>query len=305
MLNPHFKKYEKHGDDCLVYNIDKLPNTDIPSLKSLSWAPILKSLKFPENRIKRIFIRSKITDDGVRTPQVEQIYGDETPGSSIVTHKDNGITYKFDLNLNMFSRGNIQEKIRMSKIDHKMTSFADLYSGIGYFSLQIMKENVDLVKVSLFEWNPNAVKFNKINVELNFRKKNPGIIERTKFYPGDNRMTVIDPENCDLEHNHNRIMMGLIPCSCGSLKSAAYLSRLPCLIHVHHNIDQSIETIDLARLPELYSEDCVVTSSKNYPEQIGEKLAEFRGCNFEVQHVQKVKSYGPKVNHMVIDVLLF
>jgi len=211
-------------------------------------------------------------------------------------HTDNGITYKFDLTKNMFARGNIQEKIRMSAIKHPMKVFADLFSGIGYFTLQILKSNPGIEKAYLFEWNPDAVDYLKRNLNLNFKKKNPDLLERLKILPGDNRETSITcPPN-----STDRINMGLIPCSCGSFQAAAHLSRLPCLIHVHHNIDL---TGGNSEKNNLFDKNCCVTG-RNFAQEIGNKLATLKNCDYEIVHIQKVKSYGPNVDHIVVDVLL-
>ena len=94
--------------------------------------------------------------------------------------------------------------------------------------------------------------------------------------------------------------MGLIPCSCGSFKAAVHLARLPCLIHVHHNIDLSQGD---SEKNNLFDKECCVTSGE-FANEIGSRLAKLKSCEFKVVHVQKVKSYGPNVDHIVVDVLL-
>ena len=108
------RKYERHTD-TLVYNS---LNFNLEQLKSLNWLDTLEKLKFKKGTISRVFLRSQIKSDGVRTPTVEHVWDDGSSSSTVMTHTDNGITYKFDLTKNMFARGNIQEKIRMSEIKH-------------------------------------------------------------------------------------------------------------------------------------------------------------------------------------------
>lgn len=232
----------------------------------------------------------------------------------------------------MFSRGNISEKIRMSKINlletfrqhnlntETLINFADLFVGIGYFTLQILKSirRDQLGQVALFEWNPVAVNFINQNLALNFKKQpfsitnyqNSNLPENIsedaadiKIFQGDNRL----PLPANLKSSFNRINLGLIPCCCGSLKQAIYLADLPCVLHVHHNIDKIVMG-DSKILPELFDPNCLIKNPEDYlkfGELAGQFLAEQKACQYKLLHVEKVKSYGPKVDHKVFDILLF
>merc|ERR1712226_1222580 len=138
--------------------------------------------------------------------------------------------------------------------------FADLYAGIGYFTLQIIKSNLkNIKKVSLFEWNPNAIKYLKINIDLNFPDKFT-LNQNLNIFQGDNRQNIDEI----YRHQYNRINLGLIPCSCGSLPQAIFLSNLPCLLHVHHNIDKPSENPSLTRPEGLFDPNCLIKNPENY-----------------------------------------
>merc|ERR1712048_19809 len=96
--------------------------------------------------------------------------------------------------------------------------FADLFSGIGYFTLQIIKKNLgkNLKLALLFEWNPDAVKFLEKNLQTNiFNKKmvqkykinsdsHPKSFsqENLHIFQGDNRLTPFStPERIKLCEN--------------------------------------------------------------------------------------------------------
>jgi len=359
----NFKKYERHTD-LLVYN---LLNNDLDILLQQNWPEILYSLNFKSNQIKRIIGRSKISPDGVRTPQIFKIWSsvsgadhESSQGqdfSNLAVHKDNGITYQFDITKNMFSRGNINEKIRMGKVDlldqeYSLGNFktndlffADLYSGIGYFTLQILKSSLEkksLKSALLFEWNSKAVEFLNLNIRENFKKnlKNlkilnfPGSDQESasqtqqtsteseakipiKIFQGDNR---IFPKSYGPKYKNsaNRINLGLVPCSCGSFETAAFIAKLPCLMHVHHNVDRVKKSTNsssaensLTPLPDLFDKKCVVFGSKNPAEDIGRCIAEKIGSDlsspssYKLVKTTKVKSYGPNVDHLVYDILFF
>ena len=56
----------------------------------------------------------------------------------------------------MFSQGNISEKIRMSKLPCDGQIVVDLYSGQGYWTLQLLV-HTRVAHVHACDWNPEAV----------------------------------------------------------------------------------------------------------------------------------------------------
>ena len=65
---------------------------------------------------------------------------------TVAVHRENGISYELDLSKLMFSSGNINERIRMSRV-HDVGPVVDMFAGIGYFTLPLAKE-------SCFIWVP-------------------------------------------------------------------------------------------------------------------------------------------------------
>ncbi len=96
----------------------------------------------------------------LRLPDVRLVYGE----SSVVTHREMGIVYRLDPSQVMFSRGNRLEKARMMRITRKGERVADMFAGIGQFSLPLAKAGA---KVHAMELNPVAYGYLCKNIEEN------------------------------------------------------------------------------------------------------------------------------------------
>ncbi|KAL7678259.1 hypothetical protein ACOME3_004489 [Neoechinorhynchus agilis] len=67
--------------------------------------------------INRVAVEDRIEKDEKRTPQLKLLICDERADrNTIVTVKENGFCYKFDASKIMFSKGNINEKLRMMNL---------------------------------------------------------------------------------------------------------------------------------------------------------------------------------------------
>ena len=125
--------------------------------------------------------------------------------------KQNEVIYTLDLLKLMFSKGNISEKIRVSKFDCDGEIVVDLFAGIGYFSLQYLK-HTKLKKILMCEVNPEAVKYLRRNLNLN--KIDP---DRYEILFGDNQVTI--PKLCESRIvAADRVNLGLIPSSLDALQ---------------------------------------------------------------------------------------
>ena len=124
----------------------------------------------------RLAMRSTVSNDKFRTPNVKLLLGD----SGWVKHTDNGITYTFDISKCMFSSGNITEKIRIGNFSCEGQTVVDLYAGIGYFVLPYII-HAKAVVVHACEWNQHAVEALRWNLELN------GVTDNCVIHEGDNQ----------------------------------------------------------------------------------------------------------------------
>lgn len=95
-----------------------------------------------------------------REPKIIRIEG----SGGEVTHRESGIIYRLDIEQLMFSQGNREEKSRISKMVHPGETVADMFAGIGYFSLGMARAGA---RIHAMEINPVSFRFLKQNTILN------------------------------------------------------------------------------------------------------------------------------------------
>ncbi|XP_065668604.1 tRNA wybutosine-synthesizing protein 2 homolog isoform X4 [Hydra vulgaris] len=249
---------------------------------------------------ERIAIKSKIIGDGFRTPNVILRLGND----SWVEHIDNGIKYAYDVRLNMFSKGNITEKLRISSFNCENEVVVDLFAGIGYFTLPyLVKARAHTVYAC--EWNPNAIIALKRNLEIN------GVNDRCIVIEGDNRKNA--PRNVA-----DRVNLGLIPTSQMSWKAACDALKIDSggVLHVHENVTCKDDTsiCSCSNLCLVYLKyNGQVNNSKRISwcthlhycmSEIRKFLPSMFSWNISVSHIEYVKSYAPHVDHLVFDLLV-
>ena len=197
-----------------------------------------------------------------REPRITKIFGESTE----TIHIENGIKYKLDIAKIMFSSGNVDERIRMGKIDARDETIVDLFAGIGYFTLPLAKYG-RAKKIYACEKNPIAYRYLLENIELN---------ELENIIPlfGDNR-------NISPLKIADRVIMGYIHTEPFLDIGFKALKKEGGIIHYHNTI--TTEERDWKMENEL----------KFYGERNG----------FEISIISKrvVKSYAPHIWHVVID----
>ncbi|KAL6656615.1 hypothetical protein ACP70R_004395 [Stipagrostis hirtigluma subsp. patula] len=229
------------------------------------WPLVAKSLG-----ARRLARQGKIMPNGTRDSTLELLVGD----NGWVTHHENGICYSLDATKCMFSSGNRSEKLRMGQLNCRDEVVVDLFAGIGYFVLPfLVKANAKLVYAC--EWNPHALEALRRNVSDN------NVADRCIILEGDNRVTA--PKGVA-----DRVCLGLLPSSECSWATAVTALRVDGgILHIHGNVNDSDETLWL---------DNVVESINN--------IAKTHGLSWSVsvEHVERVKWYGPHIRHLVVDV---
>jgi len=223
-------------------------------------------------RTKRVIWQVEIDKGGKRKSRASLIYPEG--GKSVVQVKQNGIWYKFDLEKCMFSSGNISEKQRVANFNCMGETVVDLFAGIGYFTLPYLVKSGAAIAHAC-EWNEDAIEALKENLVLN------GIAaDRCKLHFGDCR-------EAGLENLADRVNLGLIPTSEPYWETAVKALRKDSggWLHIHDNVPQErIET---------------------WKQEMSEKIFKLLppGWNVSCHHVEKVKSYSPRVLHIVADVI--
>lgn len=304
------KKWEKYGD-FLLFN-EKAFSSNIWQKQGESfWLGICQIFK-----CKRLGLKTKITDDGFRTPNVKIIIGNDP----WILYTDNSVKYTWNVEKNMFCAGNAPERHRIARLNCLNEVVVDLFAGIGYFTLPFLV-HAGAKFVHACEWNPNAVEALKRNLKLN------KVEDKCKIYEGDNRLFC--PKKIA-----DRINLGLIPSSEKSWKVACEALKLSGgVLHLHGNVETKNSDINCNECIELIKNDVLCnrglfihSSDKNIIandiEIIWKRkqwfvwavhvlhsllaiLIEINKDNVWkccIDNVHFVKSYAPHVDHLVLDV---
>ena len=203
----------------------------------------------------------------IRKSGVKMLLGDD----DWVVRRENGVDYGYHVTKCMFSAGNVNERRRMGEIVRRGEVIVDLFAGIGYYSLPILVHS-EVEHVHCCEWNNDAVESLEWSLERN------NVSSLCTVHRGDNRET-----SKSIGKVADRIIMGLLPTSERSFEAAMeVLSDSGGVIHVH----------GLAK-PDEYSEwaEGVMTEICNYRE----------GSSVRKIAVNRVKSYAPRWDHVVLD----
>ncbi len=196
----------------------------------------------------------------LRIPEVEFIYGNDAE----TIHVENGIFYKFDASKIMFSSGNVDERIRMSKLNVNNENIVDMFAGIGYFSIPLAKYG-NPKEVIACEKNETAFRYLNENVKINNVK--------IKTILGDNR-------DLDLKDYADRIIMGYVHTS-KFIPKAIDILKNEGIIHYH----------DTWTTEELKEKEKTLDSI-------------FKDVKYEVRRFHVLKSYAPHIWHIVADVFV-
>ncbi len=238
-------------------------NTEIADFENEIGKIILKNI--PNTRT--VCSRTGGIVDEERIPQLKVIAGDD---NTETVHRENGCLYKLDVSKIMFSKGNLKERHRLQELVKSDETVVDLFSGIGYFSIPIAKF-AKPSKIYAIDINPVAILYLQENIKLN---KVDGKIETIL---GDCREVVKK-----LGKIADRVIMGYLPDTSKYLDSAFSVLKEKGIIHYH----------DVFKEEDLWDK----------PIEFLEKVAEDNGYVLEEVIDKKiVKSYAPKVFHVVID----
>ena len=274
LLNQIPSRWEKLGDMLLIpensFNSDIWKEV-LPILDKEIWKIFCQVLG-----VSKIGRQKKIRSGPMRKSQVELLFGE----SGVVCHKENTIIFEFDTTKVMFSSGNVSERIRISNFDCSDEIVLDLYAGIGYYTLPLLVHaNVKLLYAC--EMNPDSISFLKKNLIHN------GVSEKCVINEGNNSSIL---SNSNIIGEVNRVMLGLLPSSRDGWDLAIQaLNSRGGILHLHGN--------------------CVSKEEKKWAKEVLEELKKIsdklnRNFRFNLEHIEKVKSYAPKINHVVLDIIV-
>ena len=212
--------------------------------------------------------RTVLLDKGIggqmREPQREVIAGD---GKTVTLHRENGCVFKIDAMKLMFSKGNLAEKRRMSKLGSGEI-VVDMFAGIGYFSIP-MGVHAKPKKIYSIEINPLSFEYLKENIRLN---KVGNIIE-----PLHGDCAQLTPVGVA-----NRVIMGYFD-GLEYLEHGIRALVSGGILHYHEAVPEAVASRPVERIIE----------------EAG-KL----GRSVEVIEVHRIKKYAPRVWHVVVDAIV-
>jgi tRNA wybutosine-synthesizing protein 2 len=235
--------------DILIIKLDKR----ILKHRKLIGKAIIKVL--PQIKTVCLFKRLKSV---TRKPEVEVIAGFK---NTVTLHKEHGCQFLIDVAESMWSKGNKQERMRLTKLAKPGETIVDMFAGIGYWSIFLAKYSRPK-KVYAIDINPKAAEFLKKNSFLNKVESKIEVLE------GDCRLFAKL-----LEGTADRIVMGYLFETEKFLPYAVKMAKKKCVIHFHRNVkDEELE-------------------------KIKGKLKK----KFKIIDVVKVKSYSARTNHYVFD----
>jgi len=228
----------------------------------------------------RVLHQHRISPGAKRQSLAKVVYPHDCV-DSMVTAKQNGVLYRFDMEKCMFSSGNISEKIRVSKFSCADEVVVDLFAGIGYFTLPyLVKCNVS--QLHACEWNADSLQALRHNLELN------NVTQKCIVHPGDCRITA-ETKLCGIA---DRVNMGLIPSSRPFWRTGVICLKpsIGGMLHIHENVVKSNQRMFVSEMLTELKEICDSVHPQGAPWSVN--------C----LHQETVKSYSPKVNHLVLDV---
>ena len=238
-------KYKKIGDILIL-------NDDYDNLDELA----------SKHKVKTIMKIDHIQGTK-REPVYKVLYGHETE----TVNKENKCLFKLDLSKVMWSKGNVNERLRIAKLVRDGETVLYMFAGIGYFSIPIGVHS-NAKQVISIEINPNSHYYLCENIELN---------------KCDNITPVLG--DCLVEtpkYKADRILMGYVKTTHHYLKVAVESLNKGGIIHYHETVPEKLmETRPISRIRQAAGDRDV-----------------------ELLKINKIKKYAPGVEHVVIDALI-
>lgn len=308
-------KYEIVGDVVMLPN-DEWLDAMLSQLDEKQTDALFASLLrecFP--RCTRVARKAEIDSGPRRESRVRLLFPvrgqphDTGPGSAgWVTVVENRVSFSFDITRVMFCSGNCTERMRMGRVAAAARAapehIVDLFCGIGYYTVPLLRFGHSASTAVACEWNPNSV------LSLRCNLADAGIASsRVVILEGDNRQTVTQ----DMDDTADRVLLGLLPTSQMSWASAArVLKRSGGVIHVHENVHEaSLQRASGASRSRCRdssacwfanASDCETSFEAFVVRRFEEYFRQLRKpMRVMAEHTEVVKSYAPRVLHVVVD----
>jgi tRNA wybutosine-synthesizing protein 2 len=178
-----------------------------------------------------------------RIPTIEVLYG----STRDVIHRESGLSFCIDPSKVMFSQGNRTEKMRVASLVRVGERVADMYAGIGYFTLPVARAGG---MVHAMEINPVAFGYLQKNIVLN------QLSDRIVASYGDCRDL--------LTGVYDRVIMGHFG-SASALAQALSHIHPGSVLHVHSSGPQPADITGQLKAAEFEAEISVRAVKKTAP----------------------------------------
>lgn len=173
-------------------SFDHLGSVAILKLRNMNRAlEVANEILRTNQSIRSVFLDSGITGQE-RTRNLTLLAGEE---NYVVTHRENGLRFMFDIREVYFSPRLATERLLLSKRCRQGENVLDMFSGIGPFAITIAK--LSGCRVRCFDLNGRCIYWLGKNASLN------GVSERISMETGDS-MALIEKEGL-----YDRIIMNL------------------------------------------------------------------------------------------------
>ncbi|MEM3383760.1 MAG: class I SAM-dependent methyltransferase family protein [Nitrososphaerales archaeon] len=244
-------------------------------------------IKIPDSLLDKKFIIAKAIMDNIktvktvlrqvtpvsgdyRTRELEHILGER---KTLTLYKEYGCIFKVDLAKVYFSPRLSTERIRIAKIVKSGEVVANMFAGIGSFSILIAKYQPNSIVYSI-DINPNAYDLMLENIKLN------KVYDRVIPFLGDAKAII---EN-SLKGFCDRVLMPLPEKAIDYIDAALLALKSKGVIHYYTHVHASKD------------EDPIEKAAS----EIDKKLK----LNYKILDARIVREVGPRWNQVVLDLLI-
>lgn len=268
------KSYDIIGNIAIVELDQFNAHNNVENIKK----KIAKAIIAVNHNIETVYEKGSEIEGKFRLRKLNFIAGRKDP---ITIHKENNCAFKLNIQETFFSPRLNYERERVSTADIELGEcIADLFSGVGPFSIQIA--HLNKVKIFAFDVNPKAIKYLRENITLNKLKGsitpfNTNIKELLKSS---------DSVGNTLKHTIDRIIMNLPSRSLDFVDVIAHLAKKDGAVIHNYQFCAKPQPIQKA--------------IKNLKKSLNSNDLRLQ----KIRQARIVKSYSPKEDMVGIDALI-
>ena len=158
------KSYDIIGEIAII-EFSKYNSKEDKEIQSYKIS-IAKAIASINSKVRTVYEKISEIKGEFRLRDFNLLYG---PNESETIYKENNCVFKLDIKSTFFTPRLIAERKRIAAYDIKKSeTIADLFAGVGPFSVQIAKKHD--IEIYAFDINPEAIKYMLENIKLNSLK---------------------------------------------------------------------------------------------------------------------------------------